>query len=182
MDPSQEPEPPEASLARRLRRAAGFPIVLLAALILWLEEWLWEPLSKLMRCIGTLPVVRQIESLIQRAPPWLALACFAIPLVSLLPFKLGGLWLLGKGHVVSGVSVFLSAKVVGTALGARIFALTRPALMQLPWFARLWEGLQRLRAYLYGRLKAHPLWQAVQRLRARWRQWRSQSHNQDQDN
>ncbi|GAA5166021.1 hypothetical protein [Viridibacterium curvum] len=173
----EQPKEPQPDLARRLRRAAGFPVVLLAALILWLEEWLWEPLGKLMHGIGRLPVIRQIEGLIQRAPPWLALACFAIPLVSLLPFKLAGLWLLGKGHVVSGVGVFLSAKVVGTALGARIFALTRPALMQLAWFARLWEGLQRLRAYLYGRLKAHPLWQAVQRLRARWLHWSSARRN-----
>lgn len=38
---------------------------------------------------------------------------------------------LGLGHV-------LAAKLVGTALAARLFQLTHPALMQLHWFARLY--------------------------------------------
>ena len=158
-------------LKQRILRALGFPFVLLAALILWLEDWLWEPLGNLMRWIGQLPVIRNIENLIRRAPPWLALACFAIPLVTLLPFKLAGLWLLGQGHVFSGVGVFLSAKVVGTALGARIFALTRPALMRMAWFARLWEGFVRLREYVYARVKAHPAWVLSKRLALAIREW-----------
>lgn len=159
------------NLRQRLIRAASFPFVLLAAIVLWLEEWLWEPLGELMRRVGQLPLIRQAEALIRRAPPWLALACFAIPVLSLLPFKLAGLWLLGEGHVVSGVSVFLSAKVVGTALGARIFALTRPALMQLPWFARLWHWLLDFKARVYARVKAHPVWQLCVRTK-RWLQER----------
>ncbi len=156
---------------KRLLRALGFPFVLLAALLIWLEDWLWQPLGERMRRIGQLPLIRNIEALIRRAPPWLALACFAIPLVSLLPFKLAGLWLLGKGHLFSGMSVFLSAKVVGTALGARIFALTRPALMQLAWFARLWAGLIRLREYVYARVKAHPAWRQAHRIKTDMRDW-----------
>lgn len=32
----------------------------------------------------------------------------------------------------------LTAKLVGTSVVARLFALTQPALMTLPWFARLY--------------------------------------------
>jgi hypothetical protein len=155
----------------RLLRALQFPFVLLAACVLWLEEWLWEPLSELMRRAGALPVIRNIESLIRNAPPWLALAYFAIPLVSLLPFKVAGLWLLGEGHVVLGVSMFLSAKIVGTALGARIFTLTQPALMRLAWFARLSSGFLRVKAHVYARVKRNALWRALRRAAFRIKAW-----------
>lgn len=147
----------------------------LLAILLWLEEWLWEPLGELMRRIGRLPLIRQLEGLIAHAPPWLALACFAIPLLSLLPFKIAGLWLFGRGHVLSGLGMFFSAKVVGTALGARIFALTRPALMRLAWFARLWAWFVALRERVYARVMANPVWAAVwtatQNMSARLREW-----------
>jgi len=142
----------------RLRRALSFPFVLLLALILWLEEWLWEPLAELMRLIGALPLIRQLEALLRRAPPWLALACYAVPVLALLPFKIIGLWLLSKGHVVLGAGVFIGAKVVGTAICARIFALTRDTLMRLAWFARLWQWFVDLRAAVYARVKNHPAW------------------------
>ena len=100
---------------QRLRRAAAFPFVVLLAILLWLEDWLWEPLAELMRRIDALPVLRQLEALLRRAPPWLALACYAVPVLSLLPFKLVGLYLLGKGHIILGGGVFVAAKVVGTA-------------------------------------------------------------------
>lgn len=148
----------------RLRRALGFPFVLALAIVLWLEEWLWEPLAELMHRLGRLPLLRQIEALLRRAPPWLALACYAVPVLTLLPFKILGLWLLGKGHVLLGTAVFLAAKVVGTAICARIFALTRETLMRLAWFARLWEGFVALRAAVYARVSQHPAWVLGRRL------------------
>ncbi|WP_018604820.1 hypothetical protein [Uliginosibacterium gangwonense] len=142
----------------RWRRTLGFPFVLLLALLLWLEEWLWEPLGELMRLLGSLPVIRQLEALLRRAPPWLALACYAVPVLTLLPFKIVGIWLLSKGHFVMGTGVFLGAKVVGTAICARIFALTRDTLMRLAWFAQLWQWFVNLRTAVYNRVKSHPAW------------------------
>ncbi len=153
----------------RLRRALAFPFVVVLALVLWLEEWLWEPLAEGMRRIGALPLIRQLEALLRRAPPGVALACYAIPVLALLPFKIVGLWLLGKGHFLLGTTVFLGAKVVGTAICARIFALTRETLMRLAWFARLWQGFVSLRAEVYARVTRHPAWQYARRLAARIR-------------
>ncbi|MEN9489856.1 MAG: hypothetical protein RJA63_305 [Pseudomonadota bacterium] len=155
----------------RLRRALAFPFVLALALLLWLEEWLWEPLAELMRLIGALPLIRQLEALLRRAPPGVALACYAIPVLALLPFKIVGLWLLGKGHLVLGTTVFVGAKVVGTAICARIFALTRDSLMRLAWFARLWQWFVTLRAEVYARVTHHPAWQAARQLVQALRAW-----------
>lgn len=154
---------------QRLRRALAFPFVLVLALVLWLEEWLWEPLAELMRLIGALPLMRQLEALLRRAPPGVALACYAIPVLALLPFKIVGLWLLGKGHFLLGTTVFIGAKVVGTAICARIFTLTRDTLMRLAWFARLWQWFVTLRAEVYARVTRHPAWRAAHTLAARGR-------------
>jgi hypothetical protein len=108
------------------------------ALFLLFEEWGWEPLAAGFAALGRLPVWRQLERLIIRLPPWAALLAFGIPVLLLIPVKLLALFLLGKGHLGAGVSLVLLAKVAGTALAARLFQLTEPALMQLGWFARLY--------------------------------------------
>jgi hypothetical protein len=159
-------------MIRRLLRTLTFPLVVLAALLFWLEEWLWEPLAALMQRLGRLPLLRRLEQALVTAPPYLALASFLIPMLVLLPFKLLGLWLLGHGKTLAGFAVFLSAKVVGTAIGARILALTKPKLLSLGWFARLWHGFMRLRDYLYHRITALAAWQWLQAWRREFRSTR----------
>ena len=126
----------KALISRLIGLLQGAIRLLLAALILF-EEWGWAPLSRLMARLGQLPVLRHIEALIKRLPPYAALALFLLPTVLLLPVKLLALWLIGMGRAKLGVLVIVGAKVVGTATLARLFALTQPALMQMPWFARL---------------------------------------------
>jgi hypothetical protein len=156
---------PDRSIQQRLLRAAGFPFVLALALWLWMEDWLWEPLSRLMQYVGALPVLRQIETLIRRAPPWLALACFGVPIVVLLPFKFAGVWLFAKGHYLTGGSMFLGAKIAGTAVAARIYTLTRDSLMTLEWFANLHARFIKLREYVFCRVRRTRAWRLIHLLR-----------------
>jgi hypothetical protein len=114
--------------------------VLLAAAVLALEAWLWEPLKRAMAWLGRLPVLRALERWIAGLPPWAALATFATPSVVLLPAKLLGLQLLASGERLLGLGVFALAKVAGTAIVARLFTLTEPALRRMPWFARLLDA------------------------------------------
>ena len=60
---------------------------------------------------------------------------FALPTLLLLPLKLLALLLIAKGQVILAGLLFVAAKVVATALIARLFMLTQPALMQIGWFA-----------------------------------------------
>ena len=123
-----------ALLKRILKGVALAPL----ALFLLFEEWGWEPLAACFAALGRLPVWRQIERLINRLPPWAAVLAFGIPVLLLVPVKLLAIFLLGKGHVAAGLSLVLMAKIAGTALAARLFQLTEPALMQLGWFARFY--------------------------------------------
>ena len=108
----------------------GFTIIV--ALVILFEEWGWEPLQRLLARLGRLPLLRQIEGLITRLPPKAALAVFLLPTLLLLPIKLLALWFIGNGHRLLGLLVIVAAKLVGTAVVARLFTLTRPALMTMP--------------------------------------------------
>ncbi len=160
----------------RLKRALTAPLIVLAACVLWFWEWLWEPLERLMARLGRMPVLRLLEARLMRASPYLALACFLIPGAVLLPFKLAGLYFLGHGAPWLGIATFFAAKVVGTALVARIFALTRAQLLQIAWFARSFAWLQGFRERVFVALRSHPAWQqavaTLARLRARLRRVR----------
>lgn len=161
-----------AWLWRWLRRLLG---ALLALLILF-EEWGWEPLQRLAARIARLPPLARLERRITRLPPWAALGVFALPMLALLPVKLAALWLIGQGRATLGVLLIVVAKLVGTALVARLFTLTQPALMQLAWFARGYRRWMAWKTALIERVRASWAWRvgrllkrrAAQRL-ARWR-------------
>ena len=147
----------------------------LLALLILFEEWGWDPLQRALARLGRLPLLRQIEGLITRLPPHAALAMFLLPTLLLLPIKLAALALIARGQPVLGALVIVAAKLVGTAIVARLFLLTRPALMQLAWFARLYLRWVGWKAALLLRVRASWAWRtarAVKRLvRQRWSRW-----------
>jgi len=139
------------------------------ALLLLFEEWGWQHLAALLAWIGRLPGLRWIERRIRGLTPYQSLALFAIPVLALLPLKLLALYWLGQGHVLLGLSVILAAKIGGTALTARLFMLTQPTLMRLPWFARLFTRWMAWKTRVLDSLRHSPVWQTarqwVQRVR-----------------
>jgi hypothetical protein len=167
------------ALIRWILRVLNHVFSALVGLVIVFEEWGWEPLQRALAWVGRWPGLRWIERWVSQRPPYGALALFALPTLALLPVKLAALWLIGHGKVLAGAAVIATAKLVGTAVMARLYTLTQPALMQLAWFARLharwtvWKAalLEHVRAswpWRYGRaLKRH--W------RRRWAAWRGQS-------
>ena len=114
---------------KRILRGLVFGIL---AIVLLFEEWGWEPLANLFRRLARLPLWAQLEKKIAGLPKWGALVVFGVPMVAILPVKLLALFLFGQGHAVTGLVLLLGAKLLGTAVLARLFQLTQPALMQLP--------------------------------------------------
>lgn len=151
------------------RVLTGLGSGLLALLILF-EEWGWEPLQRLLARIGRWPGLRWIEGCVRGLPPWAAVAIFLLPTALLLPIKLLALWTIGRGHVLLGMLVIVLAKVVGTAVVARLFTLTQPALMQLRWFAWTHAHWLRLKQRVLDRARATWAWRAARVLGRRWKQ------------
>jgi hypothetical protein len=151
-----------------LRRAFGA----LIALVVLFEEWGWEPLQRLMARIARLPGLRQLEEAIARLPAWAALIVLVLPSLLLVPVKLAALWLIGAGKSSLGVTVIVVAKIVGTAIVARLFTLTRPALARLTWFEVVYRRWVAWKEIVVARVRASWAWRAGRVLkRAAVRQW-----------
>ncbi|WP_393939131.1 hypothetical protein [Piscinibacter sakaiensis] len=117
----------------------------LAALLLALGQWGWEPLVAALGRLARWPPWARLEGRIARLPPRFAAAVFLAPSLLLVPVKLMALWAIERGHPLIGLAVVLLAKAAGTALVGRLFVLTEPQLVQLRWFARAlawWRATQ----------------------------------------
>ena len=149
----------------------------LLALVILFEEWGWEPLQRALAWVGRLPGLRWTEARIRALPPYAALALFALPTLLLLPVKLLALWLIGQGKVVLGTLVILSAKVAGTAIVARLFTLTQPALIQLGWFARAYARWTDWKAVQLAHVRSSWPWRLgrvlKRQVQRRWQKLRS---------
>ncbi|MCC8942781.1 hypothetical protein CI1B_04900 [Bradyrhizobium ivorense] len=123
---------------------------ILLAIIFLIEAWLWDHLEPIVeRIVAALPlramkhwVAERVHSL----SPATTLFIFVIPAISLFPLKLIGLWLLANNYWMSAVSLILFAKFVGMGLTAFLFDVTRPKLLQMRWFQRLYDFVIALRA------------------------------------
>jgi hypothetical protein len=144
------------------------------ALVLIFGEWGWGPLARAMDRLARLPVWSQLEALIRRLPPYAALLVLCVPMLALLPVKLLAVYWMARGHTLLGLLLVLVAKVVGTAVVARLFQLTQPALMQLAWFRRWYPRWRVWKDGVIAQVKNTRPWRLAQALarRARRTAWR----------
>ena len=157
------------SSTKRLKRFVAAPFVVIAAVVILLEDWLWDDLARFAAAVGRLPVFRQAEAFIVRLPPYAALAFFAVPSTLLVPVKLIALYFVGHGHAIAGLLIVLAAKIAGTALVARLFTLTRPNLLRIDWFAWLYERFIAFKARVYATIKATRAYRAAHQINLRVR-------------
>lgn len=149
---------------QKLKRLLLIPLSWLAAIVFLIEEAIWDWTAKLMAKLGAVRLVHAIEKRIASLLPRWALVTFLLPSLILIPAKLIGLHAIASGHLFVGSGVFILAKLLGMALFSRIFNLTRPALMQLAWFVRLYEFVMRYRNRIHAYLDN---WAAYQRIKLR---------------
>jgi hypothetical protein len=145
------------------------PLVVAAALAFLIEEVLWAWVSRLMAYIGRWPPITRLETVIRRLPPYAAVALFILPWLVILPVKLGALWLVGSGHILTGATLFAAGEVFGVGLLARFTMLCLPTLRRLAWFVRV-EGLVLdVSAWAHAWLERLALWRAMKILAERLR-------------
>ena len=157
------------TVTRLLAAVANATLLPLVALLLIFEEWGWEPLTRLFDRLTRLPLWGRVEHAIRSLPPYAALATFFVPMLALFPVKLLALYWISEGDALLGISVVVLAKILGTAVVARLFHLTHPALMRLPWFARLYLRWKSWKDGFIAGYKGTAVWQAGHRLMARVR-------------
>jgi hypothetical protein len=143
---------------RFLRPYLIFTLNVALAILLLFEEWGWRPLSNLLAQLARFRIWALVELWIAGLPPYGAVVALGIPTAILVPAKLFGVYLLALGHVFSAVLVLIAAKLASTALIARIFLLTKPALMQIGWFQRAYDWFVPWQEALFGRIRSSWVW------------------------
>jgi len=139
------------------------PLLYLAALLLLLEEWLWQAGSRCVSGIAGWPPLAWLENAVRRLPPYPALLVFALPGLLLLPVKLLALLAIAHGHPMWGVATFVVAKLGGAAVVARLYVLTLPSLLALVWFARWHNRFIMFKDHAIARLRASPTYVRMRR-------------------
>lgn len=152
-----------------IRRAARTFFTGAVAVLLLFEEWGWAPLAAVMASLARLPLWAKLEQLISGLPPRGALLVLFVPALALLPVKVAALYFVGKGYPLAGLAVLVAAKLAGTALLARVFALTQPALMQLSWFARWYPRWTVWKNTVMNEVRHSAPWRAALRWKAQAR-------------
>jgi hypothetical protein len=126
------------------------PFWILLAVIFLIEAWLWDHLEPIVaRFVALIPLrafKQWLSDRVDTLSPAMTLIVFVVPVIPLFPLKLVGLWLLTHEYWTSAVLTILFAKFLGVGVTAFIFDVTRPKLLEMEWFERLYEFVLSLRA------------------------------------
>lgn len=148
-------------IRRTLRLALKSVLLVLAfAVVLW-EETVWRWARAIGALIARIPFIATLEDLVRRLDARLVFALFLIPIALLFPLKIAALWLIAHHQVFAGLALAIGAKLLGTAISARLYAIAEPRLLELPSFAWLHGIVTGLLARAHAYLDASPAWQAA---------------------
>ena len=119
----------------------------------------------LMRWLSGLQVIKTVEAAIGSLPPYAVLVLFLIPLALEEVIKFYGLILLGSGHIVSGLLLYIGAHVFAILVCERIFSAGKAKLMTIGWFARLFHWLMGYKDRLVAWFKTTETYRRAERLK-----------------
>ena len=144
-----------------LKRFLTPPLIVIAAVLMWIEESLWIWLKRLTTTIAQIPLIHQIESAVLQLPPSLTVVVFFLPMLTLFPLKILAVYLATRGLWLASIGVLIAAKVLGTAIVARLYVVCQPKLMSIKWFCRVHDWLVSTRDQLYAAVRSLPFYQAI---------------------
>lgn len=129
------------------------PILIFLAIVFLIEAWLWDRLEPIVAwVVDRIPLEalkRRLAAWIDHLPPPATLIVFVVPFVVLFPLKLFALWLITEGEIMSAAGVLIVAKVIGLAVTAFVFDVTREKLLLMPWFSTIYYRVLALRAWAH---------------------------------
>lgn len=148
----------------------------LLAIVLLFEEWLWDGLTALGHHLARLLHLARLERWLSRTSPRVALLAFAIPLAIVTPINLAALWLLTRGLILQGIAMEVFAKLLGTLMVARVFALTKPQLLTFGWIEWIYTTITGWLHWAHERIRETAVYrlghQLKERIKATVRSWR----------
>ncbi len=115
----------------------------LLAILLIIEEWLWDFLTALGHSLSQWLNLKQFEQWLSQTTPSTALIVLSIPMLIVLPINIIAFVLIGNGLILQGILMEMVAKLLGTLLVARVFALTKQQLLTFDFLRLVYSTIIR---------------------------------------
>ena len=154
-----------ASVPRSSQASGSMTMLLwIAAAVLLFEEWFWAESTRAIARLSSIAHLSSLESWIRRRTPAQALMLFVVPILVIYPFKAVALIALARGDLALGGAAFVAAKLAATAVFARLYELTEPAILHFGWVRVAKIRFLAARAYLHAWLNARPSYRRARAL------------------
>jgi hypothetical protein len=111
------------------------------AIILIIEEWLWDSLSAFGHCLAYYLGLARFENWLAQTTPYQSLIAISIPIIIVTPLNIAAFWLLANGLILQGIALEITAKLLGTVFIARFFSLTKSQLLTFRLIAWLYHTI-----------------------------------------
>ena len=144
-----------------LRRIVRFILITLAAVWMLFEEWVWDTILAVMEYAGRLKAINRFEAFLARQNQYLLLTLFVFPFLIMIPAKLYGLYLMTSGKIIRGVTIFVIAKGLITALVTRLFMISKDKLLLIRSFSAFYYWFTDKREWLYAEVRKLPAWRTA---------------------
>jgi len=145
------------------------------AIILIIEEWLWDVLTSFGHLLIRSLRLEAVERWLVQVSPNAALIAVLIPMMIVTPINLAAFAMLARGMILQGILLELVAKLLGTLLVARVFALTKPQLLTFTIIALLYSTIMRWLQWAHQKITETWVYQAMKSAKAaakaRFRAW-----------
>lgn len=143
-----------------------FLLSVLAILIL-IEEWLWDGLSALGHWLAAILGLASFEQWLTQRTPNQALLAISIPILIVTPINFAAFWLLANGLILQGIGLEIVAKLLGTLFVARFFSLTKQQLLSFRLIAWLYNSISYWLRWAHEKITETAVYQSAKQLKIR---------------
>ncbi|OAI11627.1 hypothetical protein A1507_20050 [Methylomonas koyamae] len=141
-------------------------LLTLLAVLLIIEEWLWDFLSACGHYLALWLRLESVERWLSRTSPPMALLAIAVPIMIVTPINLAALSLLVHGLLLQGILLELFAKLLGTLLVARVFSLTKPQLLTFTPIAFIYHTVSGWLRWAHAKIAETAIYRFAKQLKA----------------
>jgi hypothetical protein len=149
-----------------MRKTLTLPLMVLAAGLILFEDFVWNKITLLVGLVSRWRLVARLERWVLTRDRTTTLALFAIPISALIPIKLIAVYLIVSGHVTLGILVIIAAKLIGTAISARLFMIAKPKLMTFETFVLVYNKVIQFKNWAHRIVNSLGVREALARAKA----------------
>ncbi len=128
------------------------------AILLIIEEWLWDGLNALGHKLIKSLRLESFEYWLSQRTPYQALLAFSIPLMIVTPLNIIAISLLARGMILQGLLMEVLVKLLATLLVARVFALTKPQLLSFSFLHKLYLTITQWLKWAHDKVVDAPIY------------------------